>query len=695
MISESHKLFDWTCTVLIDCVYVYMLTGLVPIMIGRPAVDPITGELSPIIGVRTNPETDTVVPVTQSSGAHRKRKPPLGSVTILEDEIVARRSFWRRQRQREGDLTYDEFVLAQKVLYDIDSVQPKKVQDMIERMSEKAHALDEAAKRETQRRSEAEQEFGMVLPPDVIAILTEGDEEERKAEDNHLGAHKKYADTITKFFQKLQTEEERFKEKLEDLEDALNPDAEHVVRQRYATIRTRLCAEFKDHILTKMEGLDEEHSTLEYARQRNELLTLEAKALLTGAITIAGDYDCTLPGVYGEGDLASSSANQELIPLLKQLIALLESGQPFSLTSDLLNVIQGGDINIYGGQMTQMTQQPAPQQPVKPTTVKAASTEPQTPRVVQTQLVQRSAADADISTQANLTALMDIDKLKSKPQNDQEHKERMRDLLTKQTYEAAKLENDLRNDEITNVNDILNDSNAKKEQVIADLTTDMKSQLEKAKTDAEREKIMMEHAQNLQKLTDALEKQKQQQMADMREKLLNRRRQRKKDLHRQHISEAKSLGLPPDGVPDMTIGSHDELDADMRRLAQEQEKLLAQLQKATAEEEAKEPAGWDEEMESRIRALHLGGGKEQEIIDIMKNKFEASRNKTQSMRDRLKARKNRSRQREVKGMDKLSEEEKKTVMATSEMQQEADRTKEDNAVLASLKALEQVRHFTL
>ena len=49
-----------------------------------------------------------------------------------------------------------------------------------------------------------------------------------------------------------------------------------------------------------MEILDKTHSSLEYARQRNELLTLEAKDVLNGAALVAGDFDCMLSGVYGE-----------------------------------------------------------------------------------------------------------------------------------------------------------------------------------------------------------------------------------------------------------------------------------------------------------------------------------------------------------------------------------------------------------
>ena len=56
----------------------------------------------------------------------------------------------------------------------------------------------------------------------------------------------------------------------------------------------------------------------------------------------------------------------------------------------------------------------------------------------------------------------------------------------------------------------------------------MKKQMANAKTDEEREKIMMEYANNLQKLTDALEKQKQSHLQKLRQELLDRRRQRKK-----------------------------------------------------------------------------------------------------------------------------------------------------------------------
>ena len=61
-----------------------------------------------------------------------------------------------------------------------------------------------------------------------------------------------------------------------------------------------------------------------------------------GACLVAGDFDCRLGGVYGENDIRSdgSGNNSELIPLLKQLIQMLEAGVPFQLSPELLNLLQ-------------------------------------------------------------------------------------------------------------------------------------------------------------------------------------------------------------------------------------------------------------------------------------------------------------------------------------------------------------------
>lgn len=66
---------------------------------------------------------------------------------------------------------------------------------------------------------------------------------------------------------------------------------------------------------------------------------------------MAGDYDCQLSGVYGDVD-SSGDKESDLIPLLKQLIALLESGGPFTLSSELLNLISQGTEGGAGQHVT-------------------------------------------------------------------------------------------------------------------------------------------------------------------------------------------------------------------------------------------------------------------------------------------------------------------------------------------------------
>ena len=57
-------------------------------MVGHKAVDSVSGDLSPVTGVRINAENGTVVPVTLSSGA-KKAKPPLGAVSYqLPQSII-------------------------------------------------------------------------------------------------------------------------------------------------------------------------------------------------------------------------------------------------------------------------------------------------------------------------------------------------------------------------------------------------------------------------------------------------------------------------------------------------------------------------------------------------------------------------------------------------------------------------------
>ena len=63
------------------------------------------------------------------------------------------------------------------------------------------------------------------------------------------------------------------------------------------------------------------------------------------------------------------------------------------------------------------------------------------------------------------------------------------------------------------INETHQEFTEKKSDLLRDVAEDLKSKMKKAKTDEEREKIMLNYAENLQKLTDNLEQQKQKQLA--------------------------------------------------------------------------------------------------------------------------------------------------------------------------------------
>lgn len=68
--------------------------------------------------------------------------------------------------------------------------------------------------------------------------------------------------------------------------------------------------------------------------------------VLTGTAVIAGDYEVSLPGVYGD-DLPLAESNRELVPLLQRLIKLLQEGTPEMLNT-AGQVVSGGYTVVDG-----------------------------------------------------------------------------------------------------------------------------------------------------------------------------------------------------------------------------------------------------------------------------------------------------------------------------------------------------------
>ena len=332
-----------------------------------------------------------------------------------------------------------------------------------------------------------------------------------------------------------------------------------------------------------MESLDNAHSALEYARERSELCCQEAKVVLTHSSLLAGDYDARLTGVYGDADSAAAQ-DSELVPLLKQLIALLESGGPFYLSTELLNLIS----SAAGGRTTQQTTNIniGGQQDYLNTFGKGGESDGRN----EGKFGKGKDKDKSKGPKVEAVALVKSSTKKGKGDKsfgtetqDEAHKgESWKDLIRKlferQAYEAAKLENDLKSDEITSMQDTLDEFEKKKRNMMNEAREDLRQKLEKVDNEKERDRLMSEYAVNLQKVNDAFDKQKQQQLESLRKRLLEERRNKKKALYRKQCEEAQAQGVGIEKVPDVNLPGYDELMKDLMKLQENQERALAEMQ---------------------------------------------------------------------------------------------------------------------
>lgn len=341
-----------------------------------------------------------------------------------------------------------------------------------------------------------------------------------------------------------------------------------------------MLSELKGQIVSRIEYLDEAHSYVEYTRQRSETCCKEAKVVLNHSAIVAGDYDCQLSGVYG--DAASSVAEKEsdLILLMRQLIAMLESGGPFYLSTELLNVIRDAagsgnvhNINNYNvsGQAGQTVSSGGVGQSK---TLKGSKLE----KIATSGDAKKGKATLVKASKETKYKKEQVESAATVSDENDAWKELLRKLFEKHAYEAAKLENELKLEEIGSIQDMLNECEKKKQSMMFDAKEDLRQKLRSIGSEKERERMMSGYAMNLQKVNDAFDKQKQMQLEGLREKLIESRRNRKKELYRKQCSEAEERGISLESVPDVNLPSHDEMMQDILRLQRNQERSLAEIQ---------------------------------------------------------------------------------------------------------------------
>lgn len=105
----------------------------------------------------------------------------------------------------------------------------------------------------------------------------------------------------------------------------------------------------------------------------------------------------------------------------------------------------------------------------------------------------------------------------------------------------------------------------------------------------------------------------------------------------------------------------------------------------------------DTEFERQVRGLDLTKQQKDALVNSAREKQQELRRQIEEMKEKLKNRKDRKKVGELteEEMQEMSEEDKRKMLEARGLQAEADREMEDEAVLETLKAMEQVSYLKL
>ncbi|XP_060928461.1 uncharacterized protein si:dkey-103g5.4 [Limanda limanda] len=153
--------------------------GLVAIRYGSQTVDPVTGTLAPVVGARLDVSRKHILPVTASYWLTVADQTDGVQVEALQREVCERNTYWQHQRQREEDILSDlDSALLQYLVRVTEVKSSQQLQWSGRQLREAAVELQESSQAEAQRRAAQHSHLALMLPPHVLHILTQGDEEE-------------------------------------------------------------------------------------------------------------------------------------------------------------------------------------------------------------------------------------------------------------------------------------------------------------------------------------------------------------------------------------------------------------------------------------------------------------------------------------------------------------------------------------
>ncbi|XP_019364073.1 PREDICTED: uncharacterized protein LOC109291478 [Gavialis gangeticus] len=312
--------------------------GLVPITVGARTIDPVTGEPGPVIGTRTNPWTNTVVPIVQSLGALPRGVADPDLLNLLENEINSRQNYWHCQREKEEYLQKELNFVFLDILDAVEEGKVKKIRykEKLKDIEEMCHFLEESSLQEAQRRTARDLSSLLGLE---LSLQLKVNRDEREQEVKLLLVIRKMLEKLMEFIKKMQLAESRVQIQLKEkeLQRSKNPKAETArsLRPRKATLH--LLAEFQEHIKKQQGSVEFAYSRLEYLRELSNIQGQQAKARLSGTPQCFESYPGTrFYSFAGVPHGASEVIHRKLIPLLKSLIQTLGESKRSPMSPEML-----------------------------------------------------------------------------------------------------------------------------------------------------------------------------------------------------------------------------------------------------------------------------------------------------------------------------------------------------------------------
>ncbi|XP_042199770.1 uncharacterized protein si:dkey-103g5.4 [Callorhinchus milii] len=248
--------------------------GLIPIMFGARCVDPVTGEIAPVVGARVDPRSRIVLPVTQRLG-YTRQEAAIEMFDGCDEELRTRRVYWQQQRHREGALAVDVIALLRRVLDPGAENALEKVEERARDLEDDIVSLRQSVGAEAQLRyTEEPYSATYDVPADIVRLVSQGAREEMEWELRWLTETQEILDTVTQFTHRVRQE---LGQHICRVREGVSPRERDSSTLRYQQVKTHLMQELQRNLMSRQTEMDLTYSRLEHARALSELYMLEAR----------------------------------------------------------------------------------------------------------------------------------------------------------------------------------------------------------------------------------------------------------------------------------------------------------------------------------------------------------------------------------------------------------------------------------